>query len=390
VKLGVFSNMGGVPWGASEELWSHTALLLQARGHSVAVNYKRWPHCPERLLQIQQNGGQIHWRGRGDKILGNLKRSLKIGGLHRNWLKRTSPDFVLISSAAHLCDMSVALDCLEHSIPYAILLHGLDPSQWIPKKRWESFRRAYAGAAKCFFVSDSIRQLLEKMLAARLPDADVVENPLNLPRDFIAPWPADNSRWNLACVARFDLSSKGQDFILQVLSMEKWRSRNIRVHFWGDDEQHLGHLNALTRMYEVEDKVRFRGFTKDLRQLWATHHAMLLPSRHDGVPMVTVEAMMSGRIPIVTAVGRNAEFVDDNETGFLAAAATVELIDDAMERAWQNRHRWQQMGSLAAERIRERFPADPVTSFADKLEDCACGALAASDSSTLPLTQRAA
>lgn len=103
---------------------------------------------------------------------------------------------------------------------------------------------------------------------------------------------------------------------------------------------------------------------------------------------------MSGRIPIVTAVGRNSEFVDDNETGFLAAAATVELIDDAMERAWQNRHRWQQMGALAAERIRERFPADPVTSFADKLEDCLCGTLAATDPltqpSTEPSTQRAA
>ena len=90
---------------------------------------------------------------------------------------------------------------------------------------------------------------------------------------------------------------------------------------------------------------------------------------------VTVEAMLCGRIPIVTHVGRNGEFVDDGQTGFLAPAATAEFVDQALERAWQARHRWRAMGQLAARRIRERTSADPVGEFCDQLERLATGAV---------------
>ena len=83
--------------------------------------------------------------------------------------------------------------------------------------------------------------------------------------------------------------------------------------------------------------------------------------------MVTAEAMMCGRIAIVTACGRNPEWVDEGDTGFLAIP-TVDSLAKALERAWSRRHDWQKMGVLAAQRIRERYSADPVTAFVDKLE----------------------
>ncbi len=46
-----------------------------------------------------------------------------------------------------------------------------------------------------------------------------------------------------------------------------------------------------------------------------------------------VEAILSGRVPIVTNVGGNAEVIDDDVTGFVANAATEDEIDEAMERA---------------------------------------------------------
>ena len=38
-----------------------------------------------------------------------------------------------------------------------------------------------------------------------------------------------------------------------------------------------------------------------------------------------------------------------------------------MERAWNRRHEWQQMGLEAARAIRRRVPRDPCAVFADKL-----------------------
>ena len=89
--------------------------------------------------------------------------------------------------------------------------------------------------------------------------------------------------------------------------------------------------------------------------------------------MALTEAMLCGRMPIVTNVGRAAELVDDNENGFIAQAATFELLDDAMERAWQRRHEWQAMGVRAAQTIRQRHSLQPAEDFATSLLNAATG-----------------
>ena len=94
--------------------------------------------------------------------------------------------------------------------------------------------------------------------------------------------------------------------------------------------------------------VTFAGFVSDVSAIWSSHHGLILPSRCEGLPIVLVEAMLSGRVPVVTDVGGNAEVVEDGVTGYLAAAATEDSLDDAMERAWNERHRWREIGAAAA------------------------------------------
>ena len=49
-------------------------------------------------------------------------------------------------------------------------------------------------------------------------------------------------------------------------------------------------------------------------------------------------------------------------------AATVELLDDAMEHAWQKREQWEEIGKLASTHIRERYPADSIAEFVDHIK----------------------
>ena len=88
----------------------------------------------------------------------------------------------------------------------------------------------------------------------------------------------------------------------------------------------------------------------------------------EGAPLVVIEAMLCNRVSITTNIGRNEELIDDNETGFIAEGATINLVDDALERAWQKRDQWEAMGRLAGQHIRERYPADPVQEFADRIK----------------------
>ena len=83
--------------------------------------------------------------------------------------------------------------------------------------------------------------------------------------------------------------------------------------------------------------IEFAGFVEDIEQLWTRHHALVLPSRFEGMPLSLVEAMLCGRPSIVTDVAGHRELVRDNVNGFLAKAPTVELLNEAMNRAWENR-----------------------------------------------------
>lgn len=382
MKFAFYSTMQSIPWGGSEELWSRAALVLQERGHTVVFNYKWWPKCPDRLAEIQRRGSRAFWREKPRVKRTRLQRlwdrALRKQWVHDfsqqdHWLDIAQPDFVLITAGWHLDALDTAHECQERAIPYAINLQVASSSHWIDERVLDRFRDSYAGARACLFLSDENRDIMQTQLAMRLENARIVENPFNVRFDADPPWPKLDSGWRLACVGRLHFEAKGQDLILRVLSAEKWRERPLRVSFWGQDHSSGRRLKSLSEMYGLQDKVELRGFCADIESLWSRHHALILPSRFEGIPMVTIEAQLCGRIVIATNCGRNGELVDDNETGFLAAAPTAVLVDEVMERAWAHREEWKSMGYLAAQRIRERYSRDPAAHFVSLLESLAEG-----------------
>ena len=111
----------------------------------------------------------------------------------------------------------------------------------------------------------------------------------------------------------------------------------------------------------------FAGHVGDVAGIWRTHHALLLPSRYEGLPLALVEAMLCGRIGIVTDIAGNTEVLEDDVTGFVAASPTTGHLDDALERAWVRRDAWREMGRAAARSIREHVPRDPAAAYAEKI-----------------------
>ena len=52
---------------------------------------------------------------------------------------------------------------------------------------------------------------------------------------------------------------------------------------------------------------------------------------------------------------------------FLVPAPTITHVDEALERAWQNRQKLQSMGEAASKAVAVKLPADPIKTFADEL-----------------------
>ena len=275
------------------------------------------------------------------------------------------PDLVVISQGDNYDGLHFGYLCRKLRIPYTLISQKATDHFWPPdKSRW--YRRAvFAGAARCFFVSEHNRRLTEEQIGADLTNAEVVRNPYLAPADGPLPWPGrEDECLRLACVARLYLLDKGQDILLRVLARDKWKGRAVHVSFFGRgiNGESLADLAARLGV----SKVSFEGQTEDVPGIWKNHHALVLPSRAEGLPLSLVEAMMCGRPAVVTNVGGNAEVVDDRVTGFLAAPDETSL-DATLEEAWSRRGELREMGRLASARIREMVPPDPAKDFADAL-----------------------
>ncbi|WP_448640853.1 glycosyltransferase family 4 protein [Geodermatophilus sp. URMC 63] len=80
----------------------------------------------------------------------------------------------------------------------------------------------------------------------------------------------------------------------------------------------------------VADVVRFAGHRPDARLLLAAADVFVLPSRHEGLPLVVLEAMEAGLPVVATRVIGSSEAVDDGVTGVLVPPARPAALGAAI------------------------------------------------------------
>lgn len=367
-NIAFISMMEGCPWGGSEELWSRTALLLRRQGHEVTVNVKWWPETSWQVKKLQEAGCHVeqrHTDRRGIAQRAARKVIHRIGMPSRNWLDKSKLDFVVISQGDSYSGIDWAEQCHRRQIPYALVVQAGAEHWWPDDANAARAAKYYEAAAVSYFVSSGNLQLVRTQIATPLAGARVVRNPFNVSYDASETWPEEDGELRLACVGRLDPFAKGQDILFEVLKGDKWKQRRLKLSLYGDG-QNSSTLRKLKDRYGL-DNVQFSGFTSNVEDIWKHHHALILPSRYEGLPLALVEAMLCGRASIVTAVAGNAELLEDGVTGFIAAAPTRFHLDDAMERAWAQRGRLRQMGQLAGERVRQQVMRDPITAFGEEL-----------------------
>jgi glycosyltransferase involved in cell wall biosynthesis len=255
--------------------------------------------------------------------------------------------------------------CAARSLPYGLLVHGAGERCW-PDDAGIALRcEGFTHAKVCWFVSRKNQQLVERQLALPLPNARIVRNPFQVAYNAAPPWPPEEQGMRIACVAALDPAIKGQDLLLEVLRHDRWKQRPLHLSLFGAGHNRAS-LQTLARRYDLAN-VTFHGFVHDIEQIWADHHLLIHPSRHDGLPIAIVEAMLCGRPCLVTDIAGNAELLEDNVSGFVAPYPAVSALDEALERAWNRRADWQAMGRAAALRARELVPPDPVERFVQEI-----------------------
>lgn len=366
-RFSFVSTLDSIPWGGSELLWVQAAAHLRSQGHEVAANVQWWPELASPITELKRAGCSIQTRRirERQRILAQaFGRPEPQTQLIESWLKQTAPDLVVLSFDCQIPRIEWIDACIRQNIPYAFVIHAAVERLWPPDHVNLPYAAAIAKARGQFFVSQGNLQWARKQYAHPLPDARIVRNPFNVSYDAAPSWPTGSTP-RLACVGRLDAPSKGQDILFEVLSAKKWKERGLQVTLFGSGPNEKT-FRALCAMWELEN-VSFGGQAPDVEAIWRDHHALVLPSRVEGLPLVIVEALLCGRPCIVTDVAGNAELLEDNVTGFVADAPTAKLVDEALERAWNRRDDWQEMGREGAYRVRQEIPRDPAAVFASDL-----------------------
>ena len=324
------------------------------------------------IVQERQPPGK--WEDRSSRLLSKLFQ-LEFINRELNYFSKFKPDLVCVSNGSAMCGIAWLDYCKRAGIPCVSLIESNGEYWWPDDCQSIRMIELYENLYKVYFVSEGNHDLFERQLGIRLENAEIVRNPFGVSWNSPCIWPED-SVLRLACIGRLEPAAKGQDLLFRVLAMPKWKERPISVSLFGTGPCEQG-LRRLAETEGITSQVRFAGHVSGVEEIWGDHHALILPSRYEGLPLVVVEAMLSNRPVITTDVAGNKELLLDNLTGFIAAAPTVFHLDEAMERAWQRRKEWGFIGRAAGEAARCILPENPAQLFADKLLDVARSCLLA-------------
>ncbi|MBC7806367.1 MAG: glycosyltransferase family 4 protein, partial [Akkermansiaceae bacterium] len=289
------STMHGNGWGGSEELWGRTAeRLIKGNRAQVLAHLSYFPEPVRQREELRAIGCAIE-TGHPNRLRHLVSRRVvtALGMGRKPYLVRARPDLVVISQGAHFDGAAWMIECADRKIPYAAVSHCFVEGHPFADTHTDPLRRGYEESLRSYFVSEANLRDTRRQIATPLAQGRVVRNPCNVPFTAAPEWPEPKDGvFRIATVARLDTVVKGHDILMEVLNSPKWKARPLHVSLYGKGTNENS-LKRLKAMYGL-DNVTFMGTTNDVEGIWRDHHALVLTSRWEGLPLAVVEAMLCG------------------------------------------------------------------------------------------------
>lgn len=156
---------------------------------------------------------------------------------------------------------------------------------------------------------------------------------------------------------------KGFDTLIRAMPAVVTEIPDVRLTVAGEGVDREMLMTMATSL-GVGAHVRFLGHVtrEEIHDLMAATRVVVMPSRHEGMPLVALEAAERGRCVVGTDVGGINEVVVDEATGLLVDGEAVEddpaLLARAIVRSLAEPGLAERLGSAARERAAERFSID--------------------------------
>ena len=370
MRILILSTINGVSWAGTEEVWYHFAELAILKGHDVMLAADWQIANSPQVFSLKLRGLKVTERKpfRPHRLYLLKNRVISDHKAALNW----QPDVCLVNAGSPLdLEFSPYLDqFLQYLKCKKVFFCHFNSDRLVFSNRIKT-AQLLESMNGLVFVNESNKSELQLQLAVEFKNAHVILNSSRLELQEPIPFP-NFSQVSFANVARLETYWKGQDILIDIFHRMEWLQRDWKLEFFGSGKDQ-DYLERLIALHHLQGRVRLSGYVRSLQEIWGDRHALLLPSRGEGTPLVILEAMMCGRPVVTTDVGGNSEIVEDGVTGWIAEAATPRSFETALERAWKARSHWEEMGKIAhekAKRLNKNRPSEKLLEVIEKTKIC--------------------
>lgn len=337
--------------GGAERLVLSYAESLRKQGVTIAVG-------------SVVGGGELEekFREKGIEIV--VGRKSGVFNFYRNYTrlrKSYGGQVEIIHSHVFSADVMGFLLAKKLKIKWVSTQHNVETNASIWRKLiWKIILHS---ADKVIAVSDSVYDFC--LREWRLPKEKfvLIKNGIELEQWLAVS--ADESlaapQLRLATIGRLE-KQKGHEILLRALAQLKidWR-----LDVFGDGGLKKGLIDLAVRL-GVNDRVAWRGVVLDMPRELENIDVVVQPSLWEGMSLVVMEAMASGRVVIATPPAGSG-LIEDGKTGMIAPIGDAPALAEALLRAWQDKDASRQMAFSAREHARQNFGIEKNLSAVEKL-----------------------
>lgn len=274
------------------------------------------------------------------------------------------PDFVITYSIKP--NVYGGMACQKLNIPYAVNVQGLGTAfqkNGMKQVAGRLYKQACKKAEVVFFENVSNaqyfidHQIIPENLAYVLPGAGVNT-------DFYSYHPLEkHSRFHFLYLGRI-MKEKGVNELFSAMKVIKEDYPNTVLDIVGFAEE--DYEETIQRMV-LDGIAVFHGFQEDPRPYYKLADCVVLPSYHEGMSNVLLEAASTGRLLITTDTPGCREAVEVNRTGYLCKVRDTESLYAMMKKALNLSEEERQTASLAArQKMENEFAKEKVVGLTRK------------------------